>query len=165
MKNPGFIGAADIRDTYLPMGFSHFKIEGRGLGSALLLEFLLHYMTKPEYHLPVREEVYLDSMLDPFLCSQSITSPEFGPSVCPVKMFPSGSEARRRAAGATSLARPKRPKGSDASFSARHSSVVPLKKKSVSIGPGAMQFTVIPVCPTSLARDFVRPIIPALAAQ
>ena len=66
MKNPGFIGAADIRDTYLPMGFSHFKIEGRGLGSALLLEFLLHYMTKPEYHLPVREEIYLDSMLDLF---------------------------------------------------------------------------------------------------
>ncbi len=66
MKNPGFIGAADIRDTYLPMGFSHFKIEGRGLGSALLLEFLLHYMTKPEYHLPLREEIYLDSMLDLF---------------------------------------------------------------------------------------------------
>ena len=66
MKNPGFIGAADIRDTYLPMGFSHFKIEGRGLGSALLLEFLLHYMTKPEYHLPLREEIYLNSMLDLF---------------------------------------------------------------------------------------------------
>ena len=66
MKNPGFIGAADIRDTYLPVGFSHFKIEGRGLGSALLLEFLLHYMTKPEYHLPLREEIYLDSMLDLF---------------------------------------------------------------------------------------------------
>lgn len=66
MKNPGFISAADIRDTYLPMGFSHFKIEGRGLGSALLLEFLLHYMTKPEHHLPLREEIYLDSMLDLF---------------------------------------------------------------------------------------------------
>lgn len=66
MKNPGFIGAADIRDMYLPMGFSHFKIEGRGLGSALLLEFLLHYMTKPEYHLSLREEIYLDSMLDLF---------------------------------------------------------------------------------------------------
>ncbi len=66
MKNLGFIGAADIRDVYLPMGFSHFKIEGRALGSALLLEFLLHYMTKPEYHLPVREEIYLDSMLDLF---------------------------------------------------------------------------------------------------
>ena len=66
MENPGFIGVEDIERVYLPMGFSHFKIEGRGLGSALLLEFLLHYMTKPEYHLPLREEIYLDSMLDFF---------------------------------------------------------------------------------------------------
>ena len=43
-----------------------FKIEGRGLGSALILEFLLYYMTKPEYHLPVREAIYLDNMLDLF---------------------------------------------------------------------------------------------------
>ncbi|MDO4647687.1 MAG: hypothetical protein Q4B26_03480 [Eubacteriales bacterium] len=66
MKNPGFIGIEDIQNTYLPMGFSNFKIEGRGLGSAILLEFLLYYMTKPEYHLQVREELYLDSMLDLF---------------------------------------------------------------------------------------------------
>ena len=66
MQNPGFIGAQDIHDTYLPMGFSHFKLEGRGLGSALVLEFLLHYMTKPEYQLNVREEIYLDNMLDLF---------------------------------------------------------------------------------------------------
>ena len=66
MKNPGFIGAADIRDIYLPMGFSHFKIEGRSLGSALILEFLLSYLTKPEYQLRVREEIYLDNMLDLF---------------------------------------------------------------------------------------------------
>ena len=66
MTNPGFIGIDDIRDTYLPMGFSNFKIEGRSLGSALILEFLLYYMTKPEYQLPVREEIYLDSMLDLF---------------------------------------------------------------------------------------------------
>lgn len=43
------------------MGFSHFKIEGRSLGSALILEFLLYYMTKPEYQLRVREEIYLDN--------------------------------------------------------------------------------------------------------
>lgn len=66
MKNPGFIGVKDIREKYLPMGFSHFKIEGRGLGSAIVLEFLLYYMTKPEYQLNVREEIYLDSMLDLF---------------------------------------------------------------------------------------------------
>ena len=47
MENPGFIGIGDIVNTYLPMGFSHFKIEGRGLGSALMLEFLLYYLTKP----------------------------------------------------------------------------------------------------------------------
>lgn len=66
MTNPGFIGIDDVRNNYLPMGFSNFKIEGRGLGSALILEFLLYYMTKPEYQLRVREEIYLDSMLDLF---------------------------------------------------------------------------------------------------
>lgn len=66
MQNPGFIGIEEIQDTYLAMGFSNFKIEGRGLGSAILLEFLLYYMTKPEYQLTVREEIYLDSTLDLF---------------------------------------------------------------------------------------------------
>lgn len=66
MENPGFIGAEEIRNVYLPMGFSDFKIEGRGLGSALVLEFLLYYMTRPEYQIHVREEMYLDNMLDLF---------------------------------------------------------------------------------------------------
>jgi len=66
MTNPGFIGVGDIQNVYLPMGFSNFKIEGRGLGSALILEFLLHYMTRPEYQLHVREAVYLDNALDLF---------------------------------------------------------------------------------------------------
>lgn len=66
MINPGFIGIGDIRNTYLPMGFRNFKIEGRGLGSALVLEFLLYYMTKPEYQIHVREKIYLDNMLDLF---------------------------------------------------------------------------------------------------
>ena len=66
MESPCFIGIDDIRARYLPMGFSHFKIEGRGLGSAVALEFLLYYLTKPEYQLKVREKIYLDSMLDLF---------------------------------------------------------------------------------------------------
>lgn len=66
MKNPGFIGIDDIRNIYLPIGFSEFKIEGRSLGSALILEFLLYYMTKPEYQLEVREAIYLDNALDLF---------------------------------------------------------------------------------------------------
>lgn len=66
MKNPGFIGIEDIQNIYAPAGFSQFKIEGRSLGSALILEFLLYYMIKPEYQLNVREEIYLDSTLDLF---------------------------------------------------------------------------------------------------
>lgn len=66
MKNPGFIGTGDILNIYMPAGFTQFKIEGRSLGSAMILEFLLYYMTKPEYRLNVREEIYLDSSLDLF---------------------------------------------------------------------------------------------------
>lgn len=66
MENPAFIGIEDIQNKYLPMGFSNYKIEGRSLGSAVILEFLLYYMTKPQYQIKVRETVYLDSMLDLF---------------------------------------------------------------------------------------------------
>ena len=66
MKNPGFIGIDDIQNVYAPAGFRHFKIEGRSLGSAVILEFLLYYMTRPEHQLKVREEIYLDSSLDLF---------------------------------------------------------------------------------------------------
>ena len=66
MKNPGFLSTEEVREEYLPMGFSNFKIEGRGLGSALILEFLLYYMTKPEHQLEVREKVYLSNTLDLF---------------------------------------------------------------------------------------------------
>ena len=66
MTNPGFISVEDIQNKYLPMGFSNFKIEGRGLGSALVLEILLYYMVKPEYQIHIREAIYLDNMLDLF---------------------------------------------------------------------------------------------------
>ncbi len=66
MENPAFISVKDIRKRYEPLGFTNFKIEGRSLGSALILEFLLYYMTKPEAQLKVREAIYLDSALDLF---------------------------------------------------------------------------------------------------
>ena len=66
MDNPGFISLEDIENVYLPMGFTNFKIEGRGLGSALVLEFILYYMTKPRYQIHVREALYLDNTLDLF---------------------------------------------------------------------------------------------------
>ena len=66
MENPGFISVDDIQNIYMPAGFSNFKIEGRSLGSAIVLEFILYYMVKSEYQLRVREEIYLDSTLDLF---------------------------------------------------------------------------------------------------
>lgn len=66
MENPGFISVEDIQNIYMPAGFSNFKIEGRSLGSAIVLEFILYYMVKSEYQLRVREEIYLDSSLDLF---------------------------------------------------------------------------------------------------
>ena len=65
-KSSSFISINDIKDKYLPSGFNNFKIEGRALGSAIVFEILLYYMVKPEYQLIVREEVYLDNMLDLF---------------------------------------------------------------------------------------------------
>lgn len=66
MKNPAFISREDIKNIYFKKGFNNFKIEGRNLGSALILEFILYYLTKQEYQIHVRELVYLDSMLDLF---------------------------------------------------------------------------------------------------
>lgn len=66
MQSPAFISVEDIKNIYLPNGFTNFKIEGRSLGSAVVLEMLLYYMVKPKYQLIVREEIYLDSMLDLF---------------------------------------------------------------------------------------------------
>ncbi len=66
MENPGFISVRDIQEVYLPLGLENFKLEGRGLGSAMVLEFLLYYLTNPQYQIHVREALYLDSMLDLF---------------------------------------------------------------------------------------------------
>ena len=66
MESPAFISLDDILNIYVPMGYSNFKIEGRDLGNALLLEFILYYMVKPQYQIHVREEMYLDAMLDLF---------------------------------------------------------------------------------------------------
>lgn len=66
MENPGFISAEAVFSTWLPMGVTNFKIEGRGLGSALLLEFILYYLTRPEHRLRLREELYLTNTLDLF---------------------------------------------------------------------------------------------------
>ncbi len=66
MESPAFISIQDIQEIYLPLGFTEFKLEGRSLGSAMVLEFLLYYMVKPECQLKVREQIYLNHSLDLF---------------------------------------------------------------------------------------------------
>lgn len=41
-------------DTYIPMGFSHFKIEGRTSHVSNVIESYIYYMIKPEYQNKVR---------------------------------------------------------------------------------------------------------------
>ena len=41
-------------DTYIPMGFSHFKIEGRTSHVSNIIESYVYYMVKPEYQNKVR---------------------------------------------------------------------------------------------------------------
>ncbi len=66
MKSPAFISPDDIRNTYLPMGFTEFKLEGRELGSAQVLEFLLYYLAKPETRDRVREAICRSAFPDLF---------------------------------------------------------------------------------------------------
>lgn len=55
-----------LKEGSYSLAFLSFGPERRGLGSAVVLEFLLYYITKPEYQLEVREAVYLDSILSLF---------------------------------------------------------------------------------------------------
>src|SRR5690606_25329411 len=92
-----------------------------------------------------------------------ITSPEFGPSVCPTYRLPPGSLASRTAGGATSAGTPNRPSGSSARLAAFHSPLMPATI-GVSTGPGAMALTSTPRSATSSASALVRPMTPAFAA-
>lgn len=43
------ISPDDIWNKYVPMGFEHFKIEGRSFSNLNLIETYMYYMIKPEY--------------------------------------------------------------------------------------------------------------------
>lgn len=66
MENPGFIGTADIRERYLPLGFFQFQAgraragQRAGAGVSALLSDPAGVSD------PVREAIYLDNMLDLF---------------------------------------------------------------------------------------------------
>jgi hypothetical protein len=44
-----YVSYDDIVNRYLPLGFRHFKIEGRTAPNDILLKQYLHYMVKPNY--------------------------------------------------------------------------------------------------------------------
>lgn len=48
-KLDNFISVDDLYNIYVPKGFKHFKIEGRGIGPLKPLEWYLYYLVKPEY--------------------------------------------------------------------------------------------------------------------
>lgn len=58
MKSPLFISVEEIEKTYLPMGYQHFKIEGRTTQIDDLIEALIYYMVKPEHQIEIRERLY-----------------------------------------------------------------------------------------------------------
>lgn len=63
-ENPLFIGIDDIQNIYMPMGFKHFKIEGRTTHIDDMIEILLYYLVKPEYQLEIRERLYFGGIKD-----------------------------------------------------------------------------------------------------
>ena len=50
-----------LLEKYVPMGFRHFKIEGRTLHPLNVIESYVYYMTKPEYKDLVRLKLGLDT--------------------------------------------------------------------------------------------------------
>lgn len=56
-RKGNFISNEDINNIYLPMGFKHFKIEGRTAHPLDLIEMLLYYLIKDKYHLEIRAKL------------------------------------------------------------------------------------------------------------
>lgn len=58
-ESPLFISVDDIQNKYLPLGFQHFKIEGRTAHPLDLIEILVYYLIKPEHQSRIRERLLL----------------------------------------------------------------------------------------------------------
>lgn len=56
-QQDNYISPENINDIYIPMGFKHFKIEGRTSNPLDLIEVLVDYMVKEEYKLEVRQRL------------------------------------------------------------------------------------------------------------
>lgn len=54
-QNKNFISIDDIYNTYVPMGFNNFKLEGRNTSAFDWVEIIVYYLIKDEYHLEIRD--------------------------------------------------------------------------------------------------------------
>lgn len=52
-----YVSPDDIENKYVPMGFKHFKLEGRTNSDIGILENYVHYLVKPEYERRVRFDI------------------------------------------------------------------------------------------------------------
>lgn len=53
-----YVSARDINNIYLPMGIKNFRLDGRATGPLNIIEILIDYLIKPEYHLYVRQTLH-----------------------------------------------------------------------------------------------------------
>ena len=59
LNNPNTITVDAIYNIYEPLGYHHFKIEGRTASLGDLIETLVYYTVKPEYQLEIRQRLNL----------------------------------------------------------------------------------------------------------
>ena len=58
-ENQSFISIEDIKNIYLPMGFSNFKLEGRTSNPMDWVEIILYYLIKAEYKEETRAKLQI----------------------------------------------------------------------------------------------------------
>ncbi len=56
-RNSQFISVEDINDTYAPMGFKHFKLEGRTGRVTDWIEIIVYYLIKEKYQDEIRHKL------------------------------------------------------------------------------------------------------------
>ena len=53
-----FISPDSINNIYIPLGFKHFKLEGRFTTPPEWIETIVYFLIKDEYALQVRQEMF-----------------------------------------------------------------------------------------------------------
>ncbi len=79
MGLPTFVTREDLYNKYVPMGFHHFKIEGRGACPLKAIEWYLYYMVKEEYH--NEERAWLQKAFESYIVSPTIRASYKEPNI------------------------------------------------------------------------------------